>query len=252
MPHMNALLLLVASLAIAGACARGPGSGAGADSAATADSGVAASSRPAGDSGPAQPRRFIAGNMLTSTALPAFTVRVDSSLRYAGRFPIRIEDIAGGERHIFIDTTGGRVERMLIFQFEGFLPGVHDQYRYPMRNPVTLGGRTYTHNTFVYSHAAAVREGPGREVDATLRYLRGMGLAVPDEQLMARFARILEDPRHEVLIFYQEAAESQGLTMARIADENGFRPEYRWVSDSMTARARRAFTVEEEGAAGRG
>jgi hypothetical protein len=193
-----------------------------------------------------EPERRFADGALTSTALPAFTFRADTAFRYAGRFPIRIDDIAGGERHAFVDTAGGRVRRMILIQFEGFLPGVEDFYKYPMRNPVTLGGQTYTHSAFVFSQAEAVRQGPGREVDSTLAFLARAGLEAPDEQLVARFARILgDDGRNEVIIFYQEAAEPQGLSMAKIATDDGFRPEYAWLRDSLLARARRAFTISE-------
>ncbi len=192
------------------------------------------------------PARRYADGALVSDSLPRFTFRADSSFHYAGAFPIRIDDIAGGERHVFVDTSSGRVRRMILLQFEGFLPNVRDEYRYAMRNPVTLAGQTYTHSRFAFSQAEAIREGPGREVDATLRYLTGKGLVVPDEQLTARYARILgDDRRNEVIIFYQEAAELHGVSMARAMSAEGFRPEYEWLADSLSAWSRRAFTIEE-------
>ena len=56
-------------------------------------------------------------------------------------------------------------------QFEGFLQEVNDYYRYPMRNPITLAGETYTRSTFIFSNAASQRAGPGLEADVTLRFL---------------------------------------------------------------------------------
>jgi hypothetical protein len=31
--------------------------------------------------------------------------------------------VAAGERHVFVDTDGSRVQRLLLLQFEGFLDG---------------------------------------------------------------------------------------------------------------------------------
>jgi hypothetical protein len=59
--------------------------------------------------------------------------------------------VAARERHVFVDTDGSRVQRLLLLQFEGFLDGVEASYRYQTTNPVALGGETYNQNVYLIS-----------------------------------------------------------------------------------------------------
>lgn len=191
------------------------------------------------------PIRRLSEGVLISSADPPLRFRPDAGFSYLGKVPIRIDDIATGERHVFVDGEGQHVRRLLILQFEGFLPGVNDYYKYPMRNPIKLAGETYTRGTFIFSNAASQRAAPGLEADVTLRFLKARGYQPADAQMTARFARVVDERRrHEFIIFYQEAAADHGLTMDRDTTSNGdLKPEQASQGDALMQRAAASFSI---------
>ena len=157
-------------------------------------------------------RRFEDGELI-SNALPAWRMRVDPPLSYAGASSFDIKDVALAERHYFVDVDGPSVRRMLVVQFEGFLDSNDEVYRYGLPDPVTLGGETY--GSWVFGFSVADATAP--ELADTLHVLSGHGLELEDEQIFFRLARIVgDDARHEVLIFYHENVRDLG-TFARRA-----------------------------------
>lgn len=188
----------------------------------------------------AEPVRSHLDGVLLSTALPPLRLEVDPSLRYLGATEVVIKNLARAERHYFVDSRDGEVRRMLVAQFEGFLPTNDERYRYPLPDPVLMGGETWGSWVFAYS----VDRSESAETADTIGFLAGHGLALPDEQLMARYARILEpDARHEVLVFYNEPLRRLGHTLGTIAIDGELRPDYASVATELKARARRAFNV---------
>jgi hypothetical protein len=71
---------------------------------------------------PPHPIRQLSEGILISSADPALRFRADTGFTYLGKVPIRIDDIAAGERHVFVDAEGQHVRRLLILQFEGYGP----------------------------------------------------------------------------------------------------------------------------------
>ena len=189
------------------------------------------------------PRSFTDG-VLVSNCRPALRLRPAAGFRYLGAHPFRIGDVAGGERHVFADTDGSRVRRLLLLQFEGFLDGVDETYNYRITTPVTLGGETYNQNIYFFSS----RRDLAPEGVATKAFLERHGLAWPDEQMMSRFVRVVDAARrHELIIFYDESVADAGHTLAEIADDGGVRPAFAAVAESLTARSLRAFTILPSG-----
>src|SRR5512144_429565 len=88
--------------------------------------------------GPA--RRSFEGGLLVSTELPRLSIRVDARLGYLGATDLVIKGIARADRHHFVEADGSRVKRLLVVQFEGYLPSSTGAYRYPLADPVRLGG----------------------------------------------------------------------------------------------------------------
>lgn len=170
--------------------------------------------------------RGMRAGVFVSDTLPPLRLRPDSALSYLGAHPFTIGDIAAGERHVFVEAgEGGVVRRMLVLQFEGMLPTTSRTYRYPMTNPVVLGGRTFASNAIMYRVADALRQRPDGELAATVAFLEARGLALPDTQTMARYATVLDrERRHELLIFYHESGAPV---------------------DSIGSRALRSFTVQD-------
>ena len=187
------------------------------------------------------------GRVFVSGALPPLRLTPGSGLVYLGAHPFRIGSIAEGERHVFADAADGRVRRLLVLQFEGILPTSTEEYRYRITNPVALGGIPYRHSVHLYRVSDSLRESPEGELALTVEFLRRRGLTLPDEQAMARYARVIgEDRTHELLIFYYEDLAGWGKGgLAELAVDEGFRPEAAPLATAFAERARKSFTVEE-------
>src|SRR6185436_3065751 len=68
-------------------------------------------------------------------------IRVAHELRYVGSFAFELAHVAAVERHVFAQGEPD-IRRMVVVQFESFLPSVNEQYRYALRDPQVLGGET--------------------------------------------------------------------------------------------------------------
>jgi hypothetical protein len=182
---------------------------------------------------------------LISRALPSATFRIDPALRYLGVDSFALKGIAHVERYFFAETSGGVVRRLLAFQFEDILPGVDEIYRWQIRSPRLIGGETYHSTAFVFSVPSQVLAEPDAEIARTVAFLGRQGLRLEDEQLVARFARVIgDDRRHEFIIFYNEplAATGHALAEVRAADED-LKPEFVGLRTAITAHALESFTV---------
>jgi hypothetical protein len=177
----------------------------------------------------AQPNRYIQDGVLVSRCLPPLRFQAGPGFWYLGAHPFRIRNLAAGERHVFADTAGGRVRRLLLLQFEGYLEGVEGSYNYRTTNPVHLGGETYNQNLYFFDAGTDLAP----EGAATRAFLDRQKLSWPREQMMSRFVRVVDAARrNELIIFYLESVADAGYTLAQVAA-------------SLTARSLRAFTVLE-------
>lgn len=192
------------------------------------------------------PDRTVVDNVLTSEALPRIRVAVDPKIAYVGSFPFKIRDVAAGERFLFAETEGRRVRRMVIVQFEGFLPEVDDEYRFQVTNPVKLGAHEYRHSTWLFDNEQSVREGTDTEPGYTAKFLKSRGLKTDKELMMSRFARpVGADRRNEIIIFYFENMADHGLKLANFNEDAEPTPERIKLGNELSARSLKAFKVED-------
>ena len=170
--------------------------------------------------------RGVRDGVFVSEQLPPLRLRVVPALRYIGSFTFDLKNVARVERHLFVETEGSAVARMLVVHFESFLPGVDDLYRYALANTRELGGATYGRSAGTLSLREELAESPEAEMAHTAAFVAGHDLVLPDRQAVARFARVVgEYRRSELLIFYHEVDGTQ---------------------DGILERAERAFDVTME------
>jgi hypothetical protein len=137
---------------------------------------------------------------------PPLRLRAAPPMRYVGSFTFDVKGIARVERHVFVQTDGPTVARMLVLHFESFFPDVDDLYRYALANPRELGGATYGRSAGMLSVREERAESPEAETAHTAAFIEGHELVLPDRHAVARYARVIgEDRRSELLIFYHEA-----------------------------------------------
>lgn len=188
-----------------------------------------------------EPLRTVEDGALVSADLPPMRMEVDPTLGYLGASELDIKGIAHAERHYFVQARDFRVRRMLVVQFEGFLPTNDETYRYSLPDPVELGGEEW--GTWVFCYSLAASTAP--ETLDTNAILRRSELDLHDELITVRFGRIVgPDARDEVLIFYSEPLRHLGHSLASLAiDDGSLRPQHAAIATDLKARARRAFSI---------
>ncbi len=174
----------------------------------------------ASDQQPGEALRAVSNNVVVSRDAPALAVKLDPALRYLGRHSIKIRDIAAGERLVFAETNDGKVKRMLVLQFEGFLPHVEDgQYRYDFDGRPVIAGYPFRSNPYAFDLSLSRAENPGNESSSTAEFLEGQGLTPPDIWMMWRsLTAELPERRDELIIFYVEPGADYDMGMADIYD----------------------------------
>lgn len=196
---------------------------------------------------PPQPERFVEDNVLHSTALPQIRVQVADEFTYLGKFEFTLKEMAYGERHVFVDESDGKVQRLFIFQFEGFLPDNEYTYNYDFTGAEVMAGHPVRQNTWAYSNEQAQRESPQGEAALTVQFIRSKGLELEDELMMSRFVMVADEARrHELILFYLENASATGYRIASFYDAQGT-PSSHWraISEGLEARSRASFKILE-------
>ncbi len=186
------------------------------------------------------PVRTVAGQILTSDRLPPACIRVSPKLRYVGRHTFTIGKIAAGERFIFAEANGSIVQKLFIAQFESMLPGGKETYRY-RADDRELGGLNFKHGVFAFSNRAAVAENPAGEASLTAKFLERLGLTVPDEWLVDRYATVGDSTRrNEMILFVMEPLSAFGVRLSALPDPES---PSAILSEPMVERSRRIFEI---------
>ena len=154
--------------------------------------------------------RGLRDGVFVSEQLPPLHLRVASALRYIGSFTFDLKGIARVERHVFVETNGSTIARMLVLHFESFLPGVDDLYRYSLANTREIGGATYGRSAGTLSVREERAESPDGEMAHTAAFVDGHALVLGDRHAVARYARVVgDDRRSELLVFYHEVGGAE-------------------------------------------
>lgn len=158
----------------------------------------------------------VENNVFISLDNPKIHVEVDKKLKYIGKVPFQIDNIAGGYRYIFVDAkTDKHIQSMFIIQQEGFFPSSNDTYKYRITTPAKLGNFEYQHNVFFFDIDKDIAEDPGKESDVTQRFLQSHGYTLESELAMSRFARSVDlQHKHEIIFFCYENLSSYGHKLA--------------------------------------
>ena len=169
---------------------------------------AAASAQVAGGRGAAEARR-VKGQVLTSASLPRVRVKFEKPFRYVGRQGFILYERAQVEQYFFVDADRqGRIRRMYMAQFEGYLPSVNATYNYPPTKTVSLGGETYVVNAESIPDVPAVlKQNPQSDVARAASFLEGKGYHVGGSIMFQRFVRLVDEAkRHEFILLYVEDA----------------------------------------------
>jgi hypothetical protein len=176
--------------------------------------------------------RQVKEQVLTSTHLPSIRLRFNDNFKYAGTQKFILYEKAQVEQFFFVDADSqGRIKRMYMVQFEGFLPGINASYDYPVTETVILGGQTYLVNAeSIPNVSAALKQIPESDVARAASFLESKGYRIGESIRFQRFVRLLDEAkRNELILLYIEGA---GASSAQENDGKEF-----------LARALKGFTV---------
>ncbi len=195
---------------------------------------------------PVPANRSVSRNVIISESNPSLAIEVDQSFTYLGRHPIIIRDVAAGERLVFADMSGTSANRLFIVQFEGFLPGIDDEYRYNLSNSPIVAGYPFRSNAYSFDLAQSVAANPGGESASTKKFLKTKGLTAPNQWMMWRSLTVASaDKQNEMIVFYVEDAAAHNMAMEDIYDPVTDRdtPAWKAMQVGLEQRANASFQL---------
>ena len=190
--------------------------------------------------------QFVEDGVLISLQEPSLAIDVDDAFTFVGRHPFTIRDIAAGERFVFVDVAGDLIERLFIVQFEGFLPGVDDLYRYDLSGSPVVANYPFRSNGYAFDIVEAIAANPKGESAATYPFLESKGYSIPAHWMMWRSLTVADQARSkEIIIFYVENVDTTGLTLADLYQDDAATAEWISIQKDLEIRANRSFRLTE-------
>lgn len=173
--------------------------------------------------------------ILRSEKLPSIAIQVDPAFRYVGGTSFILYEIARVEQHHFVVADAERrVERLLWFQFEGYLEDNDRRYRYPSSmGAITIGGLTFLHDADTLSIDEDYRERPTSDSAHVVDFLRDKGYTFGGDTIFHRMVWLDPDLRNELMIIYSEAMGTTGSSAA----------EWPELSQALQERALSSFKI---------
>ena len=190
--------------------------------------------------------RRVKGRVLTSTEMPALSLRFDKAFKYIGGQSFILYDVARAEQHFFVDADKrGRIRRLYWVQFEGYLPSNTHSYKYQAQKTVNVGGLEFIADSFPRNLKTSPSR-PNSDGERARAFLNSKGyLPMSDDLLLQRLVHLVDEAkRNELMIIYTEDLSGMGLTAADLT--GGGRAASRWdaLSGELLERATKGFTVQ--------
>jgi hypothetical protein len=191
-------------------------------------------------------RRTGQETILRSEKLPAIDIRIDPAFKYVGATSFILYDIAHAEQHHFVVAdTERRVERLLWFQFEGYLADNDRRYRYPSSmETITLNGLAFLYDGDVLNIDQDYRERPTSDSAHVVDFLKEKGYTFGGDTMFRRLVWLDADLRNELMIIYSEDLRSTGLRAADLAEGGTYVDQRSTLAGALQRRALASFSVE--------
>jgi hypothetical protein len=189
--------------------------------------------------------RTVDNNLLVSESLPAARFRVDPHFTYVGNTSFILYNIAHAEQHHFVVSDSRmRVERLLWFQFEGYLGNNERSYRYPVMGTMTVNGLTFLHDADVLNIEEDYRERPTSDSAHVVDFLKGQGYTLGGDAMFERMVWLDKNLRDELMIIYSEDLRPAGLQLTDLTQAGSHTDQWNSISAALHERALASFTVE--------
>jgi hypothetical protein len=188
--------------------------------------------------------RRVKNNVLISDSLPQIKIKVDPAIQFVGSFPFEIKGIAAGERYVFAESERKKIKRLVVAQFESFLPESSEIYRYSFANAISISSYKFNHNTFAFTNADAIKK-PDGEAALTVSFLQKQGYEIPEAWIVSRFLTLGDESRkHELILFYQEDAKSTGRRFEELSVNDESTAVLQSMAPALKERALSAMQIQ--------
>jgi hypothetical protein len=190
-------------------------------------------------------QRSVKGRTLTSTHLPPIKIKFDKDFKYIGSQSFILYNSAQVEQFLFVDADKGRIKRMFMVQFEGYLPTNTHTYDYKISNTVKLGELDFMYDAMAVNVPAFRKQYPDSDAGRAASFLESKGYHLEGENIMfQRFVRLVDESRrNELLIIYYENMRGTGLTAADLSENGRAAAQRGKIFDELRKRALESFTV---------
>jgi hypothetical protein len=194
---------------------------------------------------PQQQKRNVKGQMLTSTEMPAVRLKFGKDFKYVGSQDFILYDVARAEQHFFVDADKqGRIRRMYWVQFEGYLPGNTNTYRYKINKTVNMGGLDFIADAY----ARNIKTSPGRPDSDGSRaraFLEKQGYRLLSDEVMSqRLVNLVDEAkRNELMIIYLEDLTDMKLTAADVSPGGSAATRWEEISKGLLDRAMKGIEI---------
>jgi len=189
--------------------------------------------------------RTVQNNLLLSEYLPTARIRVEPQFTYVGTTSFILYNVAHVEQHHFIVADARqRVQRLLWFQFEGYLETNQHKYNYPPMQTMTLNGLTFLHDADVLNIDDDYKERPTSDSAHVVDFLREKGYTLEGDTMFKRMVWLDADLRNELMIIYSEDLAPSGFRLPDLIKGGPHTDKWSALSSSLHERALAGFTIE--------
>lgn len=188
--------------------------------------------------------RTVQSNRLSSDQLPTIQIEVDASFTYIGGLRFILYEVAHVEQHHFvIADSQRRLQRLLWFQFEGFLDNNQHRYQYGINEVLTLGGYDFLHDADVHDVDQDYQVRPTSDSAHVVDFLQANGYGWSGETCFKRLVWLDPDQRNELMIIYSEDLSSLGYRVADLTKAGWAAAHWTHLSAALHDRALKSFKI---------
>ncbi len=197
-------------------------------------------------------KRKVENNILTSEAKPKLKVKVDGEFQFLGKLDFVLFGSAKVERFLFGVIEDKKIQKMITFQFEEYLPHTNYTYRRRYTDSLSFGGLIFGNHgqqiglTHIGNFIKRWQD-RGLEHEVTYQYLKEEGYAYED--LILGHSMVYYGPtmRHECIIVYYDNLSNYELKASDLGfDSNIIREGLQIDEIGNTAKQKKLQTFRKQ------
>jgi hypothetical protein len=204
--------------------------------------------------------RVFKDNVLMSQKDPHTKIKLLDEFIFVGRFDFKIkpnpeeceqpelldQNIAGGERFVFVDDSIKIVKRLIVVQFEGFLENNSMTYNYNFDDAMKIGKTKFRNNPWFYNDSILCKENPNSEASKTRQLIQDNGFTLSNELMMTRFVTVTDSTRrNEMIIYYIEMAKDWNFNISDYEQNKISQKRVERIAEELKEKALKSFSLDE-------